>query len=49
MTPQHGQPRRDMHSARIFRFILSAIRLRSISRALWVRAYDTFKPTHGGK
>lgn len=30
-----------------FKFIASVIRLRSISRALWVRAYENFKPTHG--
>lgn len=32
---------------RLFRFIASVMRLRSISRALWIRAYDNFKPGHG--
>lgn len=31
----------------IFRSIFLAIKLRSISRAMWVRAYENFKPTHG--
>jgi len=30
--------------SRIARFIASCIRLRSISRALWVDAYDQHKP-----
>lgn len=30
-------------------FIALVIRLRSVSRAMWVRAYENFKPTHGGK
>jgi len=34
---------------RILNFIFSAIRLRSISLALWVDAYSNHKPTHGGK
>lgn len=34
---------------RFLRFIVSALRLRSISLALWVDAYDAHKPTHGGK
>lgn len=34
---------------RLIRFIVSAYRLRSISLALWVRAYEDYKPTHGGK
>jgi len=34
---------------RLIRFISSCIRLRSISLALWVDAYDSHKPTHGGK
>jgi len=32
---------------RFFRFIASAYRLRSISLALWVDAFENFKPTHG--
>jgi hypothetical protein len=34
---------------RIAFFIVSVFRLRSISLALWVSAYDAHKPTHGGK
>lgn len=34
---------------RLFRFIASVYRLRSISLALWVDAYNAHKPTHGGK
>ena len=34
---------------RIAAFIASVLRLRSISLALWVWAYDNHKPTHGGK
>jgi hypothetical protein len=34
---------------RLIRFIVSAYRLRSISLALWVDAYNAHKPTHGGK
>ena len=32
---------------RLFRFIALTIRLRSISRAIWIDAYDNFKPGHG--
>lgn len=32
---------------RFLRFIASCIRLRSVSCALWVDAYDNFKPGHG--
>lgn len=32
---------------RVLRFIASCIRLRSFSRALWIDAYDSFKPGHG--
>jgi hypothetical protein len=34
---------------RLIRFISSCIRLRSVSLALWVRAYEDYTPTHGGK
>lgn len=34
---------------RLIKFIYRAFALRSISRALWVDAYDAHKPTHGGK
>ena len=34
---------------RIAAFIASVLRLRSISLALWVDAYDAHKPTHGNK
>lgn len=34
---------------RLLRFIASAIRLRSISFALWVDDFENHKPTHGGK
>lgn len=34
---------------RIAFFIVSVFRLHSISLALWVRDYDNYKPTHGGK
>ena len=32
---------------RFFRFIASVFRLRSISAARWIDAYDNFKPGHG--
>ena len=31
---------------RVFRFIATCFRLRSFSRALWIDAYDNFKPGH---
>ena len=32
---------------RLIRFIANCIRLRSVSRARWVDAYDNHKPAHG--
>lgn len=32
---------------RAIRFLVTAIRLRSISSALWVDAYENFIPKHG--
>lgn len=32
---------------RLIRFIGHCIRLRSVSRALWVDAYENHKPAHG--
>ena len=34
-------------AVRAIRFICSCIRLRSISRAIWLDKFDTFKPGHG--
>ena len=34
---------------RAIRFIVRAIKFRSISLALWVYRYESFNPTHGGK
>jgi len=32
---------------RLVRFLASVIRLRSISCAIWLDAYDNYKPGHG--
>jgi hypothetical protein len=34
---------------RAFLLVYRAIKFRSISSAYWVDAYESFKPTHGGK
>lgn len=32
---------------RFLRFIASAVRLRSLACAIWLDAFDSFKPGHG--